>query len=104
VRKFSDQPDQLRQSVCNAVYDAGGMIAGYYGGAVQVALPADPDACRKLADSLRALGMRGENSITWFPLGSDNPPDSLRHYGAGTVACPRGDRPGYWKYRNYFVA
>lgn len=100
---FADMPGEFRMAAREIIDDAGGMIAGYYNGACQVALPSDPDACRQLTDGLAALGMAGEDRITWFPLGSDNPPESLRHFGIGTAACPRGDRPGYWKYRNYLV-
>lgn len=103
-RPFHEMPDDFRASVRDAINRAGGMVAGYYDGYCQVALPADREACIELTEAMKSLGMIGEQRFTWFPLGSDNPPASLRHHGIGTAACPRGDRPSYWKYRNFFVA
>lgn len=101
---FAAMPNEFRMKAREIIDTAGGMVAGYYGGACQVAMPADEGDCREMTRQLEAAGLIGEDRFTWFPLGSDNPPDTLRHYGIGSAACPRGDRPSYWKYRNFFVS
>ncbi|GAF74571.1 unnamed protein product [marine sediment metagenome] len=101
---FCDQPAELRLAVHSAVSDAGGVVAGYHGSDCQVALPVSAEACDKLVTALRSLGVIGDDRVTWFPLGSDNPRETLRHFGPGTAAAPRGDRPSYWKYRNFHAA
>lgn len=103
MESFCDESLDFRLSALRVVEDNGGAVCGYNGIYLQVALPSDLESCNRLTAGLTKLGMRGCDRITWFPLGSDNPPDSLRHFGPGTAACPRGDRPGYWKYRNYYV-
>ena len=103
MSSFADLPTKVRLAARDVIDQAGGYIAGYYEGAVQVALPNTKEACDQLVAGLRAMGIEGEDRLTWFPLGSDNPPEYLRHFGIGTAACPRGDQPGYWKYRNFFV-
>lgn len=100
---FADMPNDYRMRAREIIDNAGGMVSGYYDDALQVALPADDNACRTMADALERMGLNGEPRFTWFPLGSDNPPESLRHFGIGTAACPRGDRPSYWKYRSFYV-
>jgi hypothetical protein len=101
---FSDMPDDFRMAARKAVDSAGGYVSGYHDSALQVALPVDRDACVTMTAALTDLGLVAEDRFTWFPLGSDNPPDSLRHFGTGTAACPKGDRPSYWKYRNFHVS
>lgn len=100
---FADRDVKFRMAAREIVDSCGGMVSGYHGGCLQVALPSDRDSCVELTRGLEALGLEGEQRWTYFPLGSDNPPESLRHFGPGTAAAPRGDRPGYWKYRNFFV-
>ena len=98
---FVDMPHDFRMAARTIVDDAGGLVEGYCDDAIVVCLPADVDACRKMTQALESMGLVGEQRWTLFPLGSDNPPESLRHYGTGSAACPRGDRPSYWKYRRF---
>lgn len=103
MQSFCAMPCDYRMAVRKAVDDAGGMVAGYCDEAIQVAMPADRGQQNKLAEALSVLGLVADDRATYFPLGSDNPPDTLRHHGIGTAACPRGTSPGYWKYRNFYV-
>jgi hypothetical protein len=103
-KAFADMPDEFRMTAREIVDNAGGMVAGYWDGICQVALPADDDACREMTRALESMGLVGSDRFLWFPLGTDKPPESMRHFGFGSATCPRGDRPGYWKYRNFHVA
>lgn len=103
AKAFHDMPDDFRMKIRDIVYEFGGMVAGYYDGSCQVALPSDRDKCREMTQELEHAGMVADSKLVWFPLGSDNPPDSLRHHGIGTASCPIGERPSYWKYRNFYV-
>jgi hypothetical protein len=103
-RDILEMPTDDRLRARAVVDEAGGMVAGYCDGGFTVALPADPAACRKIDEGLKMLGLIGEHRITWVPLCSDSPPESMRHYGPGTAVAPRGDRPMYWKYRNFYLA
>ena len=103
AKGFTSQTDDFRMESRGIVDFWGGEVAGYYDDALQVALPANREDCTSMARALEKIGMVGGDSITWFPLGSDNPPESLRHFGNGSAACPRGDRPSYWKYRSFYV-
>ena len=100
---FCNQPAELRMAARDIVDDAGGYVAGYYGGKLQVAVPSDHVKWAEMRSKLRDIGLVGEERITYFPLGSDQPPETLRHFGPGTAAAPRGDRPSYWLYQNFYV-
>lgn len=103
MKAFSDMPSDFRMAVRSIVDDNGGMVAGYYDEAIQVAMPADRGQQNTITMELANLGMMADDRATYFPLGSDNPPDTMRHHGIGTAACPRGISPGYWKHRNFYV-
>lgn len=103
LHDFSEMPNEFRMRAREIVDNAGGSVASYCDGSLDVALPSDTEACAAMSDELIAMGLMPEAHSTWFPLGSDNPPASMRHFGTGTAACPRGDRPGYWRYRRFFV-
>lgn len=104
MQSFTAMPCDYRLAVRAAVYENGGEVVGYCDGALQLALPADRWQQNRLAEALSVLGLVGDDYATYYPLGTDNPPDTLRHHGIGTAACPRGTSPGYWKYQNFYVA
>jgi hypothetical protein len=72
---FCDLPDPIRFRLRDAIEEAGGYVAGYYG------------------PFFRAMEEAGleldEHSLHFFPLGMDQPPDHLRH------------QRGYWLYGNF---
>lgn len=61
-------------------------------------------AMRKL---VRAAGGPLKGAEVWItpaPIGSHVlTGERPGHFGPGTAGAPRGDRPGYWKYRNFYV-
>lgn len=86
VARILDWPYEDRRRVWDAVGELGGAVKGYQGDGVQVAYPRGEGArggfC-ELDEQLRELGLvLDPNSLHTFPLGSDNPPDGLRHDGA----------------------
>ena len=84
---FCDLSDRIRLALRDAIENAGGYVAGYLGPYVQVALPR-PSA--PFFEAMEAIGLELDvNSLHYFPLGSDAPPDHLRHHG------------GYWLYGNF---
>ena len=84
---FCDLPDSIRLPLRDAIEDAGGYVAGYYGPYVQVAIPYPSGP---FLQAMEAAGLElEEHSLHFFPLGSDSPPQHLRHYG------------GYWLYANF---
>ena len=103
MQAFSDMPCEYRMAVRDIIDDAGGMVSGYQDGGCEVALPADRGQQNAMAMALANFGMVGDETVTYFPLGSDNPPDTMRHHGIGIAACPRGTAPSYWKYRTFRV-
>jgi|GEM_PF-4194036 len=84
---FCDLPDRIRLPILDAVFEASGDVAGYFGPYVQVAIP------RPSGPFFRAMEDVGleldENSLILFPLGTDKPPEHLRHHA------------GYWLYGNF---
>ena len=84
---FCDLPDRIRLAARDAIDAAGGHVAGYCGPSVQVAIPR-PAGPFFLAMEKAGLAL-DENSLHYFPLGTDQPEESLRHHG------------GYWLYGNF---
>jgi hypothetical protein len=84
---FCDLPEPIRLRLCDAILNAGGDVAGYCGPYVQDAIP------RPAGPFFQAMEDAGleleERSLNYFPLGSDSPPQSLRHH------------KGYWLYGNF---
>jgi hypothetical protein len=79
-----------------AIEAAGGMVATYVGAYVQVAVP-DPPEPFYLA--MEAAGLEPvRRSAHFFPLGTDNPPASLRHDGRFPGS------KGFWLYANFAPA
>jgi hypothetical protein len=57
--------------------DKGAEVEGYYGTAIQLLLPRD---WLPVVEAMAALGLKGGEPF-WFPLGSRQLPDHLRHDG-----------------------
>jgi hypothetical protein len=84
---FCDLPDRIRLAARDAIDAAGGYVAGYCGPSVQVAIPR-PAGPFFLAMEAAGLAL-DENSLHYFPLGTDQPEERLRHHG------------GYWLFGNF---
>ena len=70
--------DEQRFSLRCDIEKLGAAIAGYYDGAFQVSLPREDILAFR--QSMRKLGLRlVAGSGHFFPLGTDNPPEHLRH-------------------------
>jgi hypothetical protein len=83
---FHDLPDRIRLAARDAIDKAGGHVAGYCGLYVQVAIPRPAGP---FFEAMESAGLElDENSLHFFPLGSDTPSDHLRHHAA------------YWLYGN----
>jgi hypothetical protein len=86
---FHELPDDTRAAFRRAIEAAGGLVRGYHGPAVQVAIP------RPSAPFFQAMDEAGLelliDSLHHFPLGTDAPPDRLRH----------GRPRGYWLFANF---
>ena len=99
MKRITDLSDTDRFAMREAIENAGGFVAMYQDECMLVA------ASRPFSDwyqKVRSAGFSIADSITYFPLGSDSPPDHLRHYGPGGPVAPRGDRPGYWLYSKVY--
>jgi len=84
---FCTLPDRIRLAARDAIDQAGGYVAGYCGPYVQVAIPRPAG---RFFEAMEAAGLLlDENSLHYFPLGTDHPPEHLRHRG------------GYWLYGNF---
>ena len=103
MRVFSELPHEERMAYRQAIEDAGGFVVGYSGPYVQVAIPRDDQACfpgpvNRFYGQMKAAGLEyRDGSGHWFPLGSDHPPDHLRHDGRYP-----GSR-GFWYYGLFYV-
>lgn len=77
---FCDLPECERFRLRDAIEEHGGYIATYDGDGVQISMPRD---YRAFCDKMCSLGLvRDAGSTHLFPLGTDNPPESLRHDGS----------------------
>lgn len=93
-KAFMDWPEGPRMAVRHVIEWLGGDIAGYCSDSVQVRMPAPGESFRTLCEVLRAAGL-DDGQAFYFPIGSENVPEGQRHFGPGTAAAPRGDRPSY---------
>jgi hypothetical protein len=93
---FCDSPDRIRMALRDAIDSAGGYVAGYYGPYVQVAIPR-PSGPFFLAMDEAGLEL-DEHSLHFFPLGTDAPPDHLRH------DCRYPGSKGFWLFGNFSPA
>lgn len=75
---FADLPNDERMRLRAIIEQAGGEIAGYYNGYVQIAIP-KPSA--PFYAAIEPYFEMVTNSLHYFPLGSDKPADHLRHDG-----------------------
>ena len=86
---FCDLPHDTRARLRAAIEAAGGSVAAYCGPYVQVAIPCPSVPFFAV---MEAAGLElDEHSLHFFPLGSDKPPERLRHYG-------------HWLYGNFSPA
>ena len=93
VIPFSDLPHDERFRLRNAIDAHGGYVSGYYGDAVQVALPTQ---WREFITTMAAIGLViVPGSRHCFPLGSDNAPEHQRH----DANYPNSK--GFWMYANF---
>lgn len=91
---FADLPGPVRMALRETAERQGAQVAGYVSGNLQLAI-----ARGKLGATISAMEAVGmiavEGSLFLFPLGSDDPPASLRH---------DGDYPGsrgFWLYYSF---
>lgn len=78
---FDSLTDEQRFSLRCDIERLGAMIEGYRDGSFQVSIPRE--GINDFRASMRKLGLRlvpGSGHL--FPLGTDNPPDNLRHDGS----------------------
>ena len=97
--RFSELDVEKRMETLHKIANIGAESAGYCGDCIQVCMP----STRPVSESIRIIECFGlkEHGGHYFPLGSDNPPASLRHFGPGTQAAPRGKPLSYWLYWNF---
>jgi len=80
----------------DVIEKAGGYIAGYVGRYVHVAIP-NPSG--PFFTTIEKAGLvLAQRSLHYFPLGTDAPPDSLRHDGRFPGSA------GFWLYGNFAPA
>lgn len=90
---FYDLADGPRWHFRDSVEAAGGSVEGYDGVYMIVALP---NPAGPFFTAMDSVGLElEESSLHYFPLGTDNPPDSLRHDGRYP-----GSR-GFWQFGRY---
>lgn len=90
---FHDRPDAERMAIRAAIEDLGGEVSGYSGTGIQAALPR---RWTPIEHALRPFGLTmDEASLHLFPLGSDAPPEHLRHDGRYPGS------KGYWLYATF---
>jgi hypothetical protein len=90
---FHELPHERRLAYRAAIEAAGGQVAGYHGPAVQVAIPC-PSGPFYAAMEAAGLAL-DERSLHHFPLGTDDPPATLRHDGRYPGSA------GFWLYGNF---
>jgi hypothetical protein len=90
----TDITDDQRMALRYAIERTGAAIEGYYDGTFQVALP-NTGSPRKALRDLGLVPVPGSSHL--FPLGSDAPPDHLRHAGKYPGS------KGFWHFERYAV-
>ncbi len=96
TKRFTDLSDARRMELRAGIEATGADCIEYLSdGRIQIALPADHPMTAVY--KIESLGFR-ECGGHYFPLGTDKPLTSLRHFGPGTHAAPKGDKPSYWLY------
>jgi hypothetical protein len=91
---FAFQPSATRIAVRRVVEELGGLVDGYCGDDLQLAMPVESEP---LYAAMRKFGFTLIDEF-YFPLGSDSPPQSLRHDGRY-----RGSK-GFWRYATFKTA
>ncbi len=99
---FVDLPTERRLDLRRYLENKTGMeIAGYVNNNLQVAFSNRMTISEQISIA-HDMGLLYTGGCL-FPICSDNPAAHLRHYGSGSAAAPRGDRPSYWHYGNFTV-
>ena len=91
---FCDLPHDTRFAFRNAIESSGGEVEDYQGAGVQVALP-NPSGPFFLAMEEAGLDFV-TSSLFFFPLGSDAPPEHLRH-----AMAKYGPNRSFWLYARF---
>lgn len=100
---FDPEHVELRQQVLRAIAEGGHEQVGPTRNGVIVAVAKVNDSTvggvADLDARLAPFGLHPETRDEWtlFPIGSDGPPERLRHMPRYSV-----DRPTHWLYRPYF--
>ncbi len=96
---FADMPDDFRLTMRCMVDRHKGAIMGYEGDGVTIALPNTVADWNAIDGILAVNGFKSDGTVTYFPLGTDNPPANLRHRNRRYQSPD--DAPGYWLYAHY---
>jgi len=93
-----DLPDARRFELRLALESAGAEVSGYNDG---FTLAIKRGCFCAVDDKAKELGLVLDgNSLNYFPLGSDNPPEEFRHW-VHPYTAERGHGPGFWLYATY---
>ena len=95
---FMDLPDTRRFELRLALESAGADCAGYNDG-FQLAIKRGHFSEVQAKAHELGLTLDGD-SLQYFPLGSDNPPEEFRHW-CHPYTAERGHAPGFWLYATY---
>lgn len=95
MSRLMDLSDTDRSTMHGILSDLGGYVAMYGEETMTVAIPVN---WATYLAAINAAGYRTDGTLTYFPLGSDKPDASLRHWGPNTAIAPRGPVPSYWCY------
>jgi hypothetical protein len=93
MTRFSELPDSARWAYRDLITSTGAEVDGYDADCVRVSLP------NPAAPAIAALEAGGlelvEGGLYWFPLGTDAPPQHLRHDGRYPGSA------GFWLYARF---
>lgn len=93
---FAELDGEQRMFIRTEIEQLGASIAAYQGTGLLVALP-NTDKKHLIHAIMDNHGYPLKQSH-YFPLGTDKPPDTLRHHCPG---YPKQDQPGWWYFAYY---
>lgn len=96
MSEFYDRPDRERAAIRDSINALGGTIKAYENGGLTVSMPTDSDNAQAIRLLLKGYGLPLADSV-YFPLGTDKPPETQRHYGP----YPRTGYPGFWNFEQF---
>lgn len=94
---FAAAPEEYRTAVRAIIEDMGGHVSGYSNDGLCIALPRDDKDRAAITHILDRLGWPCRDKAL-CSLGTDNPPDYLRHHGPYN---PPTDAPAYWMFGQF---